>query len=118
MHLPLISKAAGFIANISSNMAFLPQIFKSYQRKRVEDVSIGMFFILFLTQVCWILYAVPIGAQNLWASSLIEIALLLPVFFMWFKYKPRKHSNSNNNRSNQPLTKSRSTITGRHNLTS
>lgn len=87
MHLPFVSEVAGFIANISSNAAFLPQIFKSYRRKRVEDVSIGMFTILFSTQLCWIVYAVPIGAKNLWISSLIEIALLLPLFAMWFKYR-------------------------------
>ena len=89
IHLPLLSKAAGFVANISSNVAFLPQIIKSYRRKQVADISIGMFFILFLTQLCWILYAVPIGAKNLWISSVIEIALLLPLFAMWFMYRPR-----------------------------
>ena len=87
MHLPFVSEVAGFIANISSNVAFLPQIVKSYRRKRVDDISIGMFFILFSTQLCWIVYAVPIGAKNLWISSLIEIALLLPLFAMWFMYK-------------------------------
>ena len=90
MHLALISKTAGFIANISSNLAFLPQIVKSYKRKRVADISMGMFSILFLTQVCWIIYAIPISAKNLWVSSSIEIVLLLPLFAMWFKYTPRK----------------------------
>ena len=89
MHLPLMSQIAGIIANISSNAAFLPQIIKSYRRKRVADVSMGMFFILFATQVCWIVYAVPIGAKNLWISSLIEIILLLPLFVMGFKYRDR-----------------------------
>ena len=87
MDIPPISKIAGFIANISSNVAFIPQIIKSYRRKQVEDVSIGMFTVLFCTQICWIVYAVPIGAKNLWISSLIEIALLLPLFAMWFFYK-------------------------------
>ena len=87
MYIPMASHIAGFIANISSNIAFLPQIVKSYKRKKVEDVSIVMFTVLFLTQVCWIVYAVPIGAKNLWISSLIEIALLLPLFFMFFWYK-------------------------------
>ncbi len=87
MHIPLASHIAGFIANISSNVAFLPQIVKSYRRKQVEDVSIGMFFVLFATQICWIVYAVPIGARNLWISSIIEIVLLLPLFVMWFLYK-------------------------------
>ena len=87
MHLPFISHIAGFIANISSNLAFLPQIVKSYRRKKVDDVSIGMFTVLFCTQICWIIYAVPIGAENLWISSLTEIALLLPLFAMFFMYK-------------------------------
>ena len=43
MGIPVISEVAGFIANISSNVAFIPQIVKSYRRKQVEDVSIGMF---------------------------------------------------------------------------
>lgn len=87
MGIPVISEVAGFIANISSNVAFIPQIVKSYRRKQVEDVSIGMFTVLFCTQICWIVYAIPIGAKNLWISSLIEIALLLPLFVMWFFYK-------------------------------
>lgn len=82
-----ISETAGFVANILSNLAFLPQIIKSYRTKRVDDISITMFLTLFTTQVCWILYAVPIHASNLWTSSLIEIALLLPIFFMWMKYR-------------------------------
>ena len=87
MDIPVISEVAGFIANISSNVAFIPQIIKSYRRKQVEDVSIGMFTVLFCTQICWIVYAIPIGAKKLWISSLIEIALLLPLFVMWFFYK-------------------------------
>ncbi len=87
VQIPLISHVAGLIANISSNAAFLPQIIKSYRRKQVEDVSIAMFLVLLTTQVCWIIYAVPIGAENLWISSVIEIVLLLPLFVMWFCYK-------------------------------
>ena len=55
MSLP-ISERAGFIANILSNIVFIPQIIKSYRSKKVEDVSIGMFVVLFATQVCWIAY--------------------------------------------------------------
>ncbi len=90
MSLP-ISERAGFIANILSNIVFIPQIIKSYRSKKVEDVSIGMFVVLFATQVCWIAYAVPIHARNLWTSSLIEIVLLLPIFFMWLKYKDKSN---------------------------
>lgn len=80
---------SGLIANVLSNVAFVPQIIKSYRSKKVDDLSIGMFIILFTTQLCWISYAIPIGAKNLWTSSLIEILLLLPIFAMWLRYKKR-----------------------------
>lgn len=82
-----ISYAFGMIANVMSNIAFVPQIIKSYRRKRVDDISISMFLVLFTTQLCWIGYAVPLHAEQLWTSSLIEIVLLLPIFAMWIKYR-------------------------------
>ena len=81
----------GMIANVTSNIAFVPQIFKSYKRKSVEDISIGMFLLLLFTQVCWILYALPIHAWELWTSSAIEIALLMPILCMWWKYNSKKN---------------------------
>ena len=82
----------GIIANITSNIAFIPQIIKSYQRKSVEDISIGMFCILFFTQVCWIIYAIPLHATQLLVSCALEIVLLSPIFVMWWKYsRPQPH---------------------------
>ena len=83
----LLIKIIGNVGSFFLFFAFLPQILKSYRRKKVEDVSISMFLVLFTTQICWIVYAVPIGAKNLWVSSVIEIVLLLPLFVMWFWYK-------------------------------
>jgi len=81
-----ITNTFGIIANITSNIAFIPQIIKSYRCKSVDDVSIGMFIILFLTQVCWIIYAIPIHANQLVVSCAIEIFLLTPIFIMWWQY--------------------------------
>lgn len=85
-----ISNLLGFVANITSNIAFIPQIVKSIRRKKVDDISIGMFFLLFATQLCWIAYAVPLHARQLWVSSLTEIVLLLPMFFVWYVYRTPK----------------------------
>lgn len=81
------TEITGLIANILSNVAFVPQIIKSFRTKKVDDISIGMFMILFTTQVCWILYAIPIGAKNLWTSCAIEIFLLIPIFVMYVRYR-------------------------------
>jgi MtN3 and saliva related transmembrane protein len=82
----MISNFCGVVANITSNVAFIPQIIKSYRRKSVADISIGMFAILFITQICWIIYSIPIKANQLIISSSIEIVLLLPIFVMWWLY--------------------------------
>ena len=80
----------GFIANIISNIAYVPQIIKSYKRKKVEDLSFSMFIILFITQICWICYSIPLHATQLWTSSAVELLLLLPILAMFFIYKQRK----------------------------
>lgn len=86
-----LTATLGLVANIMNNVAFLPQIIKSYRTKRVEDVSIGMFIMLITTQICWIVYAIPLHAYNLWVSCLVEIFLLLPIFFLWMRYRiPRQ----------------------------
>ena len=77
----------GFTANIMSNVAFVPQIIKLFRRKKVDDLSIGMFVLLFATQLCWIGYAIPIHAKQLWTSSLTEIILLVPIFVLWIRYR-------------------------------
>ncbi len=81
----------GMVANVTSNIAFVPQIIKSFKLKSVNDVSIGMFTLLFFTQICWIAYAVPLGAWQLALSSSIEIILLLPIFVMWWRYSKPQH---------------------------
>jgi MtN3 and saliva related transmembrane protein len=88
--LPHFNIILGFIANIMSNVAFIPQIVRSFRRKSVDDVSIGMFTVLFTTQLCWIGYSIPIHARQLWVSSLTEIILLLPIFALYIKYRKPK----------------------------
>lgn len=88
----VLTDVMGLSANIMSNIAYIPQIIRSYRRKRVDDISIGMFAILLVTNVCWVGYALPIDARHLWTSALIEIGLLLPIFGLWFRYRSNKPS--------------------------
>jgi|GEM_PF-4804730 len=94
--IPPFNIVLGFVANIMSNIAFIPQIVRSFRRKSVDDVSIGMFTVLFTTQLCWIGYSIPIHARQLWISSATEIVLLIPVFILYVMYKtPRKKKVAN-----------------------
>ena len=98
--MPHFNIMLGFVANIMSNVAFIPQIVRSFRRKSVDDVSIGMFIVLFTTQLCWIGYSIPIHARQLWVSSLTEIILLLPVFALYIKYRKPKIKQPSSIKSN------------------
>jgi MtN3 and saliva related transmembrane protein len=103
LHIPPFNIILGFIANIMSNVAFIPQIVRSFRRKSVDDVSIGMFTILFTTQLCWIGYSIPIHARQLWISSLTEIILLIPVFILYIIYRsPRSVRKENRKNHGKP----------------
>ena len=103
----LITESLGMIANVLSNVAFIPQIIKSYRTKSVNDLSMGMFLTLLITQLCWIGYAIPLGAWELWTSSLIEIILLVPIFVMWLMYH---HSRDRNTTESTTLLSSETNI--------
>ena len=52
----------GFLAALLTTIAFLPQLYKTWQTKSADDVSLVM-LILFLTGlICWIIYGLKINS--------------------------------------------------------
>ena len=77
------------IANVTSNIAFVPQIFKSYKRKSVEDVSIGMFLLLLLLKYVDIICSsnTCMGALDILSN---RDSFVNANIFMWWKYNSKK----------------------------
>lgn len=77
----------GLVAGICTTAAVVPQLWKAWKTKEVEDVSPGMFFVLVSGLALWVVYGVlkndfPIIATN-------GTALLLNSFMLYliFRYK-------------------------------
>jgi len=77
----------GLVAGIFTTSAVVPQIWKAWKTKEVDDVSPGMFFVLLSGLALWLVYGIiqkdiPIIATN-------GTALLLNIFmlFLIFRYK-------------------------------
>lgn len=77
----------GLVAGIFTTSAVVPQIWKAWKTKEVDDVSPGMFFVLLSGLALWLAYGIiqkdiPIIATN-------GTALLLNIFmlFLIFRYK-------------------------------
>ena len=48
----------GFLAGALTTLAYLPQVFKAWKTKRTKDVSLGMFSILTIGILLWLVYGI------------------------------------------------------------
>ena len=61
----------GFLAAFLTTIAFLPQLYKTWQTKSAEDVSLVM-LILFITGLfCWIVYGLNINSIPILVANII-----------------------------------------------
>ncbi len=79
----------GLVAGACTTAAVVPQIWKAWKTKEVDDVSPGMFFVLITGLALWVIYGViqkdiPIIATN-------GLAFMLNSFmiFLIYHYRPK-----------------------------
>ena len=78
----------GLVAGACTTAAVVPQIWKAWKTKEVDDVSPGMYFVLITGLALWAVYGIirndiPIIATN-------GVAFLLNSFMLYLFYRYRK----------------------------
>ena len=79
----------GYFAAILTTLAFLPQLIKTFQTKKAEDVSL-ITLIMFLTGVLsWIIYGYKISSTPILIANIITfiLNLLILIFKITFSKK-------------------------------
>lgn len=72
--------------SIVSGIALYPQVFKVLQTRQVADLSPTTFFIIFITNIVWLIYAVHRRALPVMLASImhtISSGLLIYFFVMY-----------------------------------
>ena len=72
----------GLAAACSTTLAFVPQVVKAWKSRSIADISLGMFLILCLGIVLWLIYGglrgdVPLIVANVVTLVLAGLILLL-----------------------------------------
>lgn len=70
-------------------LAYFPQVYKIWQRKSVEDISMPMFGISFPALTIWLLYGLSINNFPLILSNMIAVVGCGSIIALYFKYKKR-----------------------------
>ncbi len=63
----------GYIAALCTTVAFIPQAVKVYKTKHTKDISLGMFSLLNLGFILWLLYGLLILSYPIILANAITI---------------------------------------------
>jgi MtN3 and saliva related transmembrane protein len=79
-------KLLGFAAAACTTLAYAPQFVKVWRTRSTEGISLGMFFVMVLGLLLWLLYGLLTGDAPLIAANAITIVLAGGILFMKLKY--------------------------------
>ena len=75
-------EVVGHLGAFLSSVTFIPQVYKVWKTRSVNDLSMTMMLIVFTSTIIWLVYAI---ALNLWpvivANSIICFLSLLLIYF-------------------------------------
>ena len=81
----IITNVVGYTAAVIGTSLMLPQVYKSWKTKKVNDVSSGMLALYFLNCALWLAYGLLIFALPLILTN--AIALLISIIQISLKIK-------------------------------
>ncbi|BBP00931.1 SemiSWEET transporter [Sulfuriferula nivalis] len=77
----------GLLAGTLTTMAFVPQVYRIWQRKHADDISASM-FIIFITGVAlWLYYGLMLQAWPIIIANAITLVLASVILFLKYYYQ-------------------------------
>ena len=80
----------GFSAAFLTTIAFLPQLYKTWQTKSAEDVSLIMLILFITGLICWIIYGSKINSIPIIVANVVTFIFNLSILFLKITYRERK----------------------------
>ncbi|MEP2689662.1 SemiSWEET family sugar transporter [Maribacter dokdonensis] len=82
-----MEEITGIFAGVFTTIAAVPQIYRAWKTKKVDDVSPKMFFILILGVLLWTVYGVMKQDAPIIITNGISTLLNITMFILIFKYR-------------------------------
>tara|TARA_Y100001970_G_scaffold292205_1_gene432505 strand:- start:426 stop:728 length:303 start_codon:yes stop_codon:yes gene_type:complete len=90
----------GYGAGILFASGFLPQLYKSYTTKNMDDISYGWQFIFLIGIVLGIIYSIHHELPPIYICSSIELLFMITLILMKFIFSKKKNENKQDNNLN------------------
>ena len=85
-----MTDALGFAAATLTTLAFLPQVIKSWKRRAVDDLSLGMLVALNVGIVLWIGYGLAIASFPLVFANVVTLVFTAILLGLKIGLHPRQ----------------------------
>tara|TARA_Y100001968_G_C19231204_1_gene654549 strand:+ start:494 stop:769 length:276 start_codon:yes stop_codon:yes gene_type:complete len=80
----------GFSAAFLTTIAFLPQLYKTWETKSAEDVSLVMLILFITGLICWIIYGSKIHSTPILVANIVTFIFNFSIFLLKIIYRKRK----------------------------
>ncbi len=77
----------GFIAFFTSCISLIPQIYRTYKTKSVEDLSTIMLWNFFISSFSWIIYGILIDSVSVYLTNIFMGITSIFMLVLKFKYR-------------------------------
>ena len=81
------SEIIGLIAASLTTAAFVPQVYKTWKTKSVDELSLTMYLVFFTGIVLWLTYGIFINSLSIILANTITGLLVLLLIYFKLKYK-------------------------------
>ena len=80
----------GFLAALLTTIAFLPQLYKTWQTKSADDVSLIMLILFITGLICWIIYGLKIHSIPILVANIITLIFNFSILILKITYSKSK----------------------------
>ena len=81
------SEIIGLAAATLTTAAFVPQVYKTWKTKSVDELSLTMYLVFFIGIVLWLIYGIYINSLSIILANTITGLLVLALIYFKLKYK-------------------------------
>ena len=82
----IIVEGIGYLAAVFGTALMIPQVYKMYKSKRVEDLSMVMIFVYIVNCALWLAYGIMLNKMPMIACNAIAEVIGLIQLVLKFKY--------------------------------
>lgn len=83
------TEAIGLVASALSSLTFMPQVYRAWKTKSVDDLSLAMMIFVFSSTILWLIYGIGRGALPVIICNGIIFALSIVLIFFKFSFKKK-----------------------------